>query len=584
ASDFICFGKSPALGYLWSGAYNPATIVTGFTNPDITDMDNGESPDLFFTIFPPGASGGLFGYVCAVDAGISKCTSQSESYTGTSGAAGFQQLTTSTGTPAMQGLATTKIAAGSHAVCLIPNGQLYCYGSAATGALANNSTGTDLPNATLTGTMTNGVAGSTKIGTLGTNLASNPTNFTFAASGSISVGGGHACGIVNGDVYCWGKNDYGQDGTGDTTDVAQPTTPPLTAGTVADKVSAGGSHTCAISKNQLYCWGRNDNGQLGMGNTTSPILVPTLVTAFAGKRVTDVSAGLNGTCAIANGQAYCWGKNDYGQAGTTIGQQNSPVAVSGITADATGNGKVATSISMGDRHACAVVNGDAYCWGSNANCALAIALCVGTYSSAQKVTGGSMSGSYNNLTSNNVTGVSAGNDFSCAIVNNNVACWGLNTSGQVGTNSATGNITTPSWIKDSSGTPITAEATTISAGSQHACATLQGVIYCWGENGNSQLGDTTATDKIYAEPITGGDTNCNGTTCAGDTSSGTVQATINVAAGGDSTCSVSNAKILCWGDSSNGRVGNLGAAGNTSLPLGTSNYVFQVPYYKGPIF
>jgi len=91
---------------------------------------------------------------------------------------------------------------------------------------------------------------------------------------AISAGYGHACGVTTlFQIYCWGLNGSGQLGS----NVANGLTPVRAGSVEAIEVAASGigtgsgSHSCAIAKNRLtvWCWGRNDTGQLGNGATTT---------------------------------------------------------------------------------------------------------------------------------------------------------------------------------------------------------------------------------------------------------------------------------------------------------------------------
>jgi alpha-tubulin suppressor-like RCC1 family protein len=99
---------------------------------------------------------------------------------------------------------------------------------------------------------------------MGDNLpvVGNTTNLVMAR-----LGGAFDCALLtNGSVHCWGANDFGQLGFGDTTPRREPGgavdlgTPTVTA------ITAGGGHACALAGSQIKCWGRNDRGQLGLGD------------------------------------------------------------------------------------------------------------------------------------------------------------------------------------------------------------------------------------------------------------------------------------------------------------------------------
>jgi hypothetical protein len=87
--------------------------------------------------------------------------------------------------------------------------------------------------------------------------------------------------------------------------------------------SAGVFHTCGVTAgSRAFCWGRNDQGQLGDG-TTSQRLTPVAVSGD--HRFASVSAGGPHTCGItANGQAFCWGRNQKGELSQSLGTTGSP--------------------------------------------------------------------------------------------------------------------------------------------------------------------------------------------------------------------------------------------------------------------
>ena len=241
------------------------------------------------------------------------------------------------------------ISAGSSHTCAILNtGEVSCWGYGSEGRLGHGSTSSmNIP----TDTASFGVP--------------NPAI-------AISAGYAHTCVILDGgDVFCWGKNNYGQLGDGTTSNRDTPT---ITAslGTKAVAIAAGYDHTCAILDNgEVSCWGRNQNGQLGDGNegidSTSPISTDTLGT---NRDAIAISAGLDHTCVILdNGDVSCWGNSDYGALGNGDDTDNiysSPILTNSL--GTTANPRTAVAIDAGWRHTCAILdNGDLSCWGySNA--------------------------------------------------------------------------------------------------------------------------------------------------------------------------------------------------------------------------
>ncbi len=156
-------------------------------------------------------------------------------------------------------------------------------------------------------------------------------------SGSYST----VCALtIEGKVFCWGQNSYGQGGADPKLYYSIDTPKQVADLDEALSISVGPYHTCAVVKdNTARCWGRNSGngysgGQLGDGTTQNsfrPVIVKDI------QNVGSVSAGLTHTCAIAykylgnvytDNQAFCWGDNNFGQLGDgTVASRLTPALV-----------------------------------------------------------------------------------------------------------------------------------------------------------------------------------------------------------------------------------------------------------------
>jgi alpha-tubulin suppressor-like RCC1 family protein len=188
---------------------------------------------------------------------------------------------------------------------------------------------------------------------------------------SVSTGGYHTCAILDDDnLKCWGKNTNGQLGYGHTTTLTSPaaTVVNVGSGRTVKSVSVGLYHTCAILyDNTLKCWGYNYYGQLGYGNT-DPLCAPFVAQVDVGfnRTVKSVSAGFTHTCAILDDNTLrCWGDNSNGQLGygsTGFGNQ---LTYPSATLVIVGLGRIVTSVATGRDHTCAILDDRTLkCWGA----------------------------------------------------------------------------------------------------------------------------------------------------------------------------------------------------------------------------
>lgn len=326
----------------------------------------------------------------------------------------------------LNNLSVTDISAGGSHSCAIANGRAYCWGNNGTGRLGNgNTTNQSSPvavsttsGAMLTRTVTAIASGGYHTcaiadnraycwgrgneGQLGNSSPANANNDTaYSSSVPVAVGGGstavsyitagsnHSCAITGGLGYCWGgtakppsSNPCHGGRIGDNSDCNGNKNAPVAvnaagvlSGRILTQIVAGGSHTCAIADGRAYCWGYNNQGQVGDGTTISR-LVPVAVSTSGSSQlpstatVTSIATGIFSndgeyeTCAVAEGKGYCWGYNNYGQlgTGTSVASSSVPLAVSssGVL-----SGKYMTEIVSGSPFACGIANGRAYCWGKN---------------------------------------------------------------------------------------------------------------------------------------------------------------------------------------------------------------------------
>lgn len=328
--------------------------------------------------------------------------------------------------------------------------------------------------------------------------------------------GNQTCGVFVGAVYCWGKNDLGQLGDGTTTNQPAPRAVMLPAGPV-DDLTLGQDQGCAIVAGTLHCW-----GSLG-----TP--APQVVTLPA--RATAVSAGRNYTCVVASG-VHCWGLNDVGQLGIgTMAFRSTPTPLSWT-------GRPLVAVDAGDDHACALDDQKhAHCWGHNDYGTLGAGVGIGS-----ALTPLDVPASVQGLP--RIAGWHA-----CAVTNGAVDCWGQGANGELGDGLVTDRGLPGPVPALASG--VTALETGGGPGDPDAsCAIQGGLVHCWGDGRFGRLGDGGTAQQNTPVPVMG--------LPGGATA---------IALGWGHACAIVGAGDLwCWGQGTSGELGQ-GAMASSSQPV-----------------
>ena len=338
-----------------------------------------------------------------------------------------------------------------------------------------------------------------------TSQMASPANLDAMAGGSNHICVVTSTGTPSGVVYCSGDNAYGQLGDGTTTDRNQPTAVADNAAFVNNgvtKVYAGGNSTCAVKTGALYCWGRNDQGQLGDGTTTDRSVPTVVASTFNTANTVMTSAGFSmssgHTCATSwtgSYGLYCWGDNAYGQLGdgTTI-DKLVPTAVTGVVNT---QGTKAVGTTRFSTCAYSQTNNSVKCWGRNDKGQLGDGTNINR-SSATAVDAGT-DGFVNNANSGNFAG---GGDTMCMHSGQTLYCFGDNSTNQV-TSAATASYNTPTKIAPV-GT-FTNSGYIGNNGLAVSSSLTNGFVcygrYCWGANANGQLSQNNTTAATSAVNI-----------------------------------------------------------------------------------
>ncbi len=401
----------------------------------------------------------------------------------------------------------------------------------------------------------------------------------------VAAGGEHTCALATDhSIWCWGGNRHGELGVGTSGPQSSLSLPwAIFNGGYWQSVAAGTQHTCAIARDGgLWCWGGDDQGQLGVGafpyaeaRKEIPTRVGTatdwLMVAVNGSRTcgirgaagqgslwcwgetelsapqrlavnvpkqvgvetdwTFVTVGWDHACGVRDdggtNTAWCWGEPSSGQLGvgppmTYIWASVAPVQVSGVTQDDW------KALSAGRAHTCGVKNdGSLWCWGAN-ELAQAGGTPIFSYDEPHQV------GSATDWLE-----VSCGADFTCARAPGGVQCFGSNRDGVLDAVDVGAVVADPApWGGTSTGVAQS------SSGGYHACIVNDAEeLHCQGRGAAGQIGNATLQpDRVFISRV------------------GTAADWLRVASGQRHTCGIrlvsgSRGTLWCWGNGDDGQLG-----------------------------
>lgn len=376
---------------------------------------------------------------------------------------------------------------------------------------------------------------------------------------SIAAGGSFNCALQTDGtstlVKCWGQNVYNQSGRADTS-TNSPTPNTVQAQTVgpfptelrgATAVTAGLNHACALLTNgKVYCWGRNDSGQIGNGSQTGVSVHPSVLvktsanTDLAG--VVGITAGANHTCAVVGAarRLYCWGANSHHQQGDAAAAK---IYYATAVVNTTTNANVdnVTTIAGGVTHTCVLLSsGQVQCVGSNA---------FGERGENNNST--TASGEFKTVVSAgpmntfpalaNMAQISTSGYTTCTQgTNGRTYCWGYNANMTLGDEGYTAAQATHARTVTYGQGPLPA-STKISVGAQHACAYMTALAktVCWGRNAYGTLGTSTTTiPGSSGQPIS----------TLGPGTNAELTDVLQLALGADHSCALlTTGNVVCWG-------------------------------------
>lgn len=315
----------------------------------------------------------------------------------------------------------------------------------------------------------------------------------------LATGNGFTCAALgDGFTYCWGRNDFGQLGMGEQSDPSDATAVPQRVIEPGDRaplagvteLEAQGDAVCAITGGAAYCWGNNQPRRFSDGSfDVEPFAVPMTYVGEPPSEVLEISHDNSNLCVRVAREVLCAGLNTQGQLGRTI-TGSSTFQLGAIEGLPFGPEPLSIAVGLSSGNGFTVValdDGTVWCLGANDDheCGLPTTDPVMMPTQIPGL--------------ERIEQVVAGSDFACARNDvGEVFCWGSNTGGKTGDGVDGGpDVQTPRRVE---GLPVVGR---LAAGRDAVLAiTEDGTgVWGWGENRNGMLGLGPEMDGATAPTV-----------------------------------------------------------------------------------
>lgn len=289
---------------------------------------------------------------------------------------------------------------------------------------------------------------------------------------SMGVGDWHVCAIKDGDAYCWGNNIWGQLGMGDQENRDVPTKVVWSSNSPRvelRQVMGGRTFTCGLGVEKVHCWGDGEHHVLGYDPRDGYSFFPSSTSISRAEKLS--SAYLSSCIVTDQKKGVCWGSNK----DATLGN-----GAKGVEGKYELGETLWQEISMGDFHACGLTYaGEIACWGADFH--------------GQVGSGRDLHIHQPKLIGAGFKRVESGINHTCAVrTNGDVVCWGENALFQVSSPNTT-------WFGMT--TANVPPATDVATTRYGTCALVEGQMSCWGLNHSGELGaETYSLLQVPSEP------------------------------------------------------------------------------------